>query len=82
MNIKYLFSALALLSASTFAASVAVTPAPYVITKSELSSPIILEGSQEHNYLKVSLTGTKKDTDKRVPINLALVIDRSRLYVR
>lgn len=77
MNIKYLFSALALLSASTFAASVAVTPAPYVITKSELSSPIILEGSQEHNYLKVSLTGTKKDTDKRVPINLALVIDRS-----
>lgn len=77
MNIKYLFSALALLSGSTFATSIAVTPAPYVITKSELSSPIILEGSQEHNYLKVSLTGTKQDTDKRTPINLALVIDRS-----
>lgn len=75
MNIKYLFSALALLSGSAFATS--IIPTPYVITKSELSSPIILEGSQEHNYLKVSLTGTKQDTDRRTPINLALVIDRS-----
>ncbi|WP_140918155.1 vWA domain-containing protein [Limnobaculum xujianqingii] len=75
MNIKYLFSALALLSGSAFATS--ITPTPYVITKSELSSPIILEGSQEHNYLKISLTGTKQDTDRRTPINLALVIDRS-----
>lgn len=75
MYIKTLFSALALLSVSAFAAS--VTPEPYVISKSELSSPIILEGSQDHNYLKVSLTGTKQEAGKRAPINLALVIDRS-----
>ena len=72
MYIKSLFSALALLSVSAFAA-----PEPYVISKSELSSPIILEGTQEHNYLKVSLTGSKQDAEKRAPINLALVIDRS-----
>jgi Ca-activated chloride channel homolog len=45
--------------------------------RSELSSPIILENSEEKNYLKVSLTGIEFESSKRVPINLALVIDRS-----
>lgn len=45
--------------------------------RSELSSPIVLENSQERNYLKVSLTGINFDSKKRVPINLAIVIDRS-----
>ena len=45
--------------------------------RSELSSPIILEGTPETNYLKVSLSGQNIDSNKRVPINLAIVIDKS-----
>ncbi|OCG08796.1 hypothetical protein A9G13_01675 [Gilliamella sp. wkB178] len=45
--------------------------------RSELASPIVLENSQDKNYLKISLTGVDFDSAKRVPINLALVIDRS-----
>ncbi|OCG32838.1 hypothetical protein A9G34_01590 [Gilliamella sp. Choc4-2] len=45
--------------------------------RSELASPIILENNQEKNYLKISLTGKKVDASVRVPINLAIVIDRS-----
>ena len=45
--------------------------------RSELSSPIILEGTPETNYLKVSLSGQNIDSQKRVPINLAIVIDKS-----
>lgn len=45
--------------------------------RSELSSPIILEGTPETNYLKVSLSGQNVDSKKRVPINLAIVIDKS-----
>ena len=45
--------------------------------RSELSSPIILEGTPETNYLKVSLSGQNIDSKKRVPINLAIVIDKS-----
>ena len=45
--------------------------------RSELSSPVILEGTPETNYLKVSLSGQNIDSKKRVPINLAIVIDKS-----
>lgn len=45
--------------------------------KSELASPLVLENSQDKNYLKVSLTGFPLHATKRSPINLALVIDRS-----
>nr|WP_256484304.1 VWA domain-containing protein [Citrobacter meridianamericanus] len=48
-----------------------------VAIKSELASPVILENSQDKNYLKVSLVGFPLNTAKRSPINLALVIDRS-----
>lgn len=50
---------------------------PRVIIKSELASPVVLEQTQDKNYLKVSLTGFPLDVKKRSPINLALVIDRS-----
>ena len=48
-------------------------PIKQIQVRSELSSPIILEGNPEANYLKISLTGQ----NKRVPLNLAIVIDRS-----
>lgn len=48
-----------------------------IIIKSELASPIVLEDKQDKNYLKVSLTGFPININKRSPINLALVIDRS-----
>jgi len=48
-----------------------------VIVKSNLSSPVILEGTQDKNYLKIALTGFNLASTKRSPINLALVIDRS-----
>ncbi|OTQ79660.1 hypothetical protein B6D14_04835 [Gilliamella apis] len=37
----------------------------------------MMEGNPETNYLKVSLSGQKIDNSKRVPINLAIVIDKS-----
>lgn len=48
-----------------------------ITIKSELSSPIVLEDEQTPNYLKVSLIGSEQKQQSRVPINLALVIDRS-----
>ena len=52
-------------------------PIKQIQVRSELSSPIIMEGNPETNYLKVSLSGQKIDNSKRVPINLAIVIDKS-----
>ena len=52
-------------------------PIKQIKVRSELSSPIIMEGNPETNYLKVSLSGQKIDNSKRVPINLAIVIDKS-----
>ncbi|QIQ22067.1 vWA domain-containing protein [Zophobihabitans entericus] len=48
-----------------------------ITVRSELSSPIISTTQQDSNYLKISLTGAKGETEQRSPINLALVIDRS-----
>lgn len=48
-----------------------------VIVKSQVASPVILENSQEKNYLKISLVGYPQAIEQRHPINLALVIDRS-----
>lgn len=45
--------------------------------RSELASPIVMQNTQEKNYLKISLTGHEFDSAKRAPINLAIVIDRS-----
>ncbi|WP_425272357.1 vWA domain-containing protein [Serratia oryzae] len=50
---------------------------PVVSVKSELAAPIMLVDSEDKNYLKVSLTGFNLDSQRRSPINLALVIDRS-----
>lgn len=75
MNLKHLFAALTLSLLATAAG--AQQPAPKVTIKSELASPVVLENTQDKNYLKVSLTGFPLNANKRSPINLALVIDRS-----
>ena len=64
-----------LFAATAFAES---PPAKRVTIASELANPIILTGTPEKNYLKISLTGFElQATDSRSPINLSLVIDRS-----
>lgn len=72
-------SILALTAAFTLslATGLAAQAAPKVIIKTELASPVVLEKSQEKNYLRVSLTGFPMEVEKRSPINLAIVIDRS-----
>ncbi|POT54882.1 hypothetical protein C3432_25215 [Citrobacter amalonaticus] len=75
MNLKHLFAALTLGLLATTAG--AQQTAPKVAIKSELASPVVLENTQDKNYLKVSLTGFPLNATKRSPINLALVIDRS-----
>lgn len=75
MNLKHFFAALTLSLLATAAG--AQQPAPKVTIKSELASPVVLENTQDKNYLKVSLTGFPLNANKRSPINLALVIDRS-----
>lgn len=75
MNLKHFFAALTLGLLATTAG--AQQSAPKVTIKSELASPLMLENSQDKNYLKVSLVGFPLNAAKRSPINLALVIDRS-----
>lgn len=77
MNLKHLCTTLllGLLVAATCAT--AQQPDQKVTIKSELASPVVLENTQDKNYLKVSLTGFPLNATKRSPINLALVIDRS-----
>lgn len=50
---------------------------PRIQVQSELAQPIILENGEEKNYLRISLIGEKNEPTRRVPINLAIVIDRS-----
>lgn len=57
--------------------AVAKTVTPVVSVKSELAAPVMLVNSDDKNYLKISLTGFNLDSQRRSPINLALVIDRS-----
>ncbi len=76
MNIKYL-STFLIASLASFSAFSTSAAAPKITIKSELSSPVVLENSQDKNYLRVSLTGFNQETQKRSPINLVLVIDRS-----
>lgn len=52
-------------------------PSPEINIKTELASPVILENTQDNNYLKVSLTGFPQEKVSRSPINLTLIIDRS-----
>ena len=74
MNIKYLFSLLAI---SVLPWSPSAMASQRVAIKSELASPVILENIQDKNYLKISLVGFPLEIKKRSPINLSLVIDRS-----
>ncbi|WP_081005620.1 vWA domain-containing protein [Trabulsiella odontotermitis] len=77
MNLKHLFTSLALGLLVMTTGAGAQEPARKVAIKSELASPVVLENSQDKNYLKVSLVGFPLNAGKRSPINLALVIDRS-----
>ncbi len=77
MNLKRLCAALVLGLFSTAAGASSLQPTPKVGIKAELASPVVLENTQDKNYLKVSLTGFPLTAQKRSPINLALVIDRS-----
>ncbi|WP_058910590.1 vWA domain-containing protein [Entomohabitans teleogrylli] len=77
MNLKKMCSLLAVGLISVTSGLQAAPAAPQITVKSEVASPLILENSQEKNYLKISLTGYPLDVKKRSPINLALVIDRS-----
>ena len=71
---KRLF-ALLTLAASLFVP--AAQASQKVLVKSELARPVVLEDTQNKNYLKISLTGFPLEIKKRSPSNLALVIDRS-----
>ncbi|MFT2794969.1 MULTISPECIES: vWA domain-containing protein [Serratia] len=75
MDLKCIF-ALFTLSVLPWSAS-AAPAAPKVVVKSEVASPVVLENTQDKNYLKISLVGYPLPQEKRSPINLALVIDRS-----
>ncbi|KFB99628.1 putative membrane protein [Trabulsiella guamensis ATCC 49490] len=77
MNLKHLFTFLALSLQVMTTGAGAQEPVQKVAIKSELASPVVLENSQDKNYLKVSLVGFPLNAGKRSPINLALVIDRS-----
>ena len=73
MNFKKLW----ILAAALLPLSLAAQAAPKVVIKSEIASPVVLENIQDRNYLKVSLVGFPMELQRRSPINLALVIDRS-----
>lgn len=75
MKIAPFLSACTLLLCSF--SSLSQATAPQVSIRAELASPIVQDNSIKENYLKISLTGFALDPQKRVPINLALVIDRS-----
>lgn len=80
MKFIKIFVMLGFVLSSLFSYATTILPSSQVSqinVRSELSSPIIMAGSEETNYLKVSLTGEKANSNKHVPINLALVIDKS-----
>ncbi|MGL4667163.1 MAG: vWA domain-containing protein [Saezia sp.] len=76
MKLKHLLAMAAVFSFSMIT-GVSAQAASQVTIKTELASPIVLEKSQDTNYLRISLTGFPMEAQKRSPINLALVIDRS-----
>ena len=76
MKLKRILTMAALFSFSLMT-GISAHAASQVTIKTELASPVILEKTQDANYLKISLTGFPMDVQERSPINLALVIDRS-----
>ncbi|MTH47014.1 vWA domain-containing protein [Intestinirhabdus alba] len=77
MNLKHCFLALTLGLLVVTGGANAQRTLKNPIVKSELASPLILENTQHKNYLKISLTGLPRSVEKRSPVNLTLVIDRS-----
>ncbi len=66
MDLKCIF-ALFTLSVLPWSAS-AAPAAPKVVVKSEVASPVVLENTQDKNYLKISLVGYPLPQEKRSPI--------------
>ncbi|PVZ84827.1 hypothetical protein C9426_21980 [Serratia sp. S1B] len=77
MNLKCILALLALSVLPWGAHAQSAAANNKVIVKSQVASPVVLENSQEKNYLKISLVGYPQAIEQRHPINLALVIDRS-----
>ena len=71
MNIALSIAALAALTQG------APPPAGPVNLSTRISAPEILGGAAETAYLKIGLTGVRKKSVERAPINLAIVIDSS-----
>ncbi|MBS9777526.1 MAG: VWA domain-containing protein [Gammaproteobacteria bacterium] len=63
---------------ATQAGSVETVSNTVVDVKTELAYPLVLKEKPSTNYIKVSLTGNQQESlEKRTPINISLVIDRS-----
>ena len=51
--------------------------ADMVILQADLDSPVVLAGQKQHLYLKVAIDGQTLADNKRIPANVAIVLDRS-----
>ena len=67
--IVVLIAALAVAATTVYAKQVALDVS--------MASPFLLAGRKQVTYLKVGLTGFEMSSKKRVPVNVALVIDKS-----
>lgn len=73
-----LAAALLLLPGSAAPAKDAPAASPRVRLTAETAKPVLPAGQKQLTHLKVGLTGfEREDTQKRAPLNLALVLDRS-----
>lgn len=71
-------AALLLLPGSTAQAKEAPAASPRVRLTAETAKPVLPAGQKQLTHLKVGLTGfEREDAQKRAPLNLALVLDRS-----
>ena len=48
-----------------------------VAVETTLAHPVMLAGAKQTTYLKVAVTGVDMNPDKRAPVNVAIVLDRS-----
>ena len=42
-----------------------------------MSTPKVLSGARQKAYMRIALTGEDSDRDRRAPVNVAIVLDRS-----
>ncbi len=69
---------LALGAASALASTAAADEKrPEVIVDVDIGEPVMMAGEEGKAYVEIAITGFDPDDEKRPPVNLALVIDRS-----